>query len=104
MSGEEAAAPAKPVYPDEDRDVLEAIAARTRAGGRYPDQGTIEVMEQTVDRLVGGATLLENTAELYARARDVSEELRPGGLMFLARVLAREVERLYRLYHGKVPR
>ena len=105
MSGEGEAAPAKaqPVYPDEDQEVLDAIAARTTAGGRYPDQDTLEVMEQTVDRLVDGATLLVDTAGLYARARDKSEEFQPDGFMFLARVLAREVERLYRLYHGRAP-
>ena len=54
--------------------------------------------------IVGGdRSLLVDTAGLYARARDKSEEFQPDGFMFLARVLAREVERLYRLYHGHPP-
>ena len=102
MSGE-GEAPAKRLYPDEDQEVLDAIATRAKAGGRYPSQDVLEVMEQTVDRLVSGSTLLVDTAGLYARARDKSEEFQPDGLMFLARGLAREVERLYRLYHGHPP-
>ena len=102
MSGE-GEATAKPLYPDEDQEVLDAIATRAKAGGRYPGQDVLEVMEQTVDRLVSGSTLLVDTAGLYARARDKSEEFQPDGLMFLARGLAREVERLYRLYHGRPP-
>ena len=61
MSGE-GEATAKPLYPDEDQEVLDAIATRAKAGGRYPGQDVLEVMEQTVDRLVSGSTLLVDTA------------------------------------------
>ena len=96
MSGEEAVLDRTT---DEDVEVLAAIAARTAAGGGYPDEEAVRAMEETVSRLLGGALMLRD-AVMATRNR---VEITGRALEFLAGSLAREAERLFRLYHGRDP-
>ena len=82
---------------------MAAIAARAAAGGSYPEQDIIEAMELSVGRLLGAAALMEDVMVLFSRGQFSRQRLRPSGLAFLAGAITREAERLYRLYHGKVP-
>ena len=90
-------------YPDEDQETLDAIAARIAAGGTYPEQDVIESMELTLRRLAGAAALMEDVMALSALRCARNRRLRSSGLIFLAGAIMREAERLYRLYHGRVP-
>ena len=101
---DEAAAEADPGYPDEDQEILDTIAARERAGRGYPDDDAIKAMEQTVGRLIGAATLMEDVLVLSSKPSFREEEVHLLGLVFLAGAMSREAERLYRLYHGMAPK
>ena len=90
-------------YPDEDQEVIEAIAARERAGGGDLDDQAVEAMERPLWRLVGAAVLLEDIVSLADQTKSPTEELRSLGLMFLSDAIERDVKRIYRLYHGKRP-
>ena len=86
-----------PGYPDEDAEVLDALVAREQLGDGYPAPPAVKAMDRPLWRLVAAATL---SSQPQGRA----EELRPLGLMFLANAIGRDIERIYRLYHGKRPR
>ena len=93
-----------PGYPDEDAEVLAAIVAREKLGDGYPAPPAVKAMDRPLWRLVAAATLLEDIASLSSQPQGRAEELRPLGLMFLANAVGRDIERIYRLYHGKRPR
>ncbi|MCG8507474.1 MAG: hypothetical protein MI755_22920 [Sphingomonadales bacterium] len=85
--------------PDEDAEVLAAIAVRERAPGGLPDEAAVDAMHEPLRRVMEAAILFHDLAWGY----DSRNEMRPVGLIFLTGVLEREAERLYRLYHGGPP-
>ena len=85
--------------PDEDAEVLAAIAAREQDPGGLPDEAAVDAMHEPLRRVMEAAILFHDLAWGY----DSRNEMRPVGLIFLTGVLEREAERLYRLYHGGPP-
>ena len=85
--------------PDEDVEVLAAIAVRERNPGGLPDEAAVDAMHEPLRRVMAAAMLFNDLAWAY----DPRNEMRPAGLIFLTAVLEREAERLHRLYHGGPP-
>ena len=88
-----------PRDPDEDAEILAAIALRAQRPGGLPDADALEAMHEPLRRVMEGAMLFYD----LAWAVDWSAEIRREGLVFLTAALQREAERLYRLYHGSQP-
>jgi hypothetical protein len=99
-NGIEADDPGESRADDPDVEIHEAILARDRAGGSFPDASALAAMEEPLHRLTSAAVLFSDvTTESTEGA-----ELRMRGLSFLAEAICREAFRLFRLYHGHPPR
>ena len=85
---------------DPDVEIHEAMLARERAEGSYPDRDAVQAMEEPLHRLTSAAVLFSD----ITTESTPGPELRMRGLSFLAGSISREAFRLFRLYHGHPPR
>ena len=85
---------------DHEVEIYKEILRRERKGRSYPGQEDVEAMEEPLYRLLGAVVLFQDLSIVHRRENTP----RRVGLSFLALAMNREVERLYRLYHGHPPR
>lgn len=82
---------------DHEVKIYKEVLRRERKHRSYPGREDVEAMEEPLYRLLGAVVLFSIVHRRENTPRRV-------GLSFLARAMNREVERLYRLYHGHPPR
>lgn len=90
----------KGLFDDVEVEIHLAILQRERTPGAYPDHDAVAAMEEPLCRIAGASVLFADVCMLC------SEDPAPSlmGLSFLANAMHRESLRLFRLYHGHLPR
>ena len=84
---------------DHEVEIYKEVLRRERKHRSYPGREDVEAMEEPLYRLLGAVVLFQDLSIVHRR----ENAPRRVGLSFLARAMNREIERLYRLYHGHPP-